>query len=145
MDEADTEVDNMIKLKDILSEAKSINVGELKVGQKFVVNQEPGILSANRSYYKLSVQKFGDVVFQVYKVNPKSVAVRALKGGDKLPWSASPASGGMYVDKNGNTKGYGTTDLVDAGNKAGMKVNKRFVFATIWTQKGEGNVPVTLK
>jgi len=135
----------MIKLKDILNEAKNINVGELKVGQKFIVNQEPAILSANRSYYKLSIQKFSDVVFQVYKVNPKSVAVRALKGGDKLPWSASPSQGGMYVDKKGNTNRYGTIDLVNKGNEAGMEVNRRFVFATIQTQKGDGNVPVTLK
>jgi hypothetical protein len=128
-----------------LAEGKTKAITGLKVGDKFIVNQEPAVLSAQRAYYKLSPKKFSDIVFQVVKVNPKSVAAIAIKNGDKLPWSASPATS-PFVDKKGNTRskeypqGYEYGDAIEKG-----VAFKRYVFTKIPTLKGDGNIPVTMK
>mgnify|MGYP000113076291 CR=1 FL=1 len=124
-----------------LVEAKTKQIPDLKVGDKFIVNIEPGILSAQRAYYKLSPKKFGNIVFQVAKVNPKSITaidIKTSRGRDsRLPYSAFPATGGYYADKKGNR--------VEEKDFEAGKGFRRFVFTTQWTQKGDGNIPVTLK
>lgn len=158
----------MIKLKDILSEApeakifeaKTATVSQLKKGQKFTLDQEPGILSGNRSWYKLSPKKFGDAVFQVIKLNKKSVDAIVIKGAGKppgmdLPWSSRPSDNSSrptFVRKDGKEPEWdrGYYEYFPGGKLAKDEYEKGraflwFRFTTSPTMKGPGDIPVILK